>query len=343
MKNRVRFYGTFGPACQSEEVLVKLLESGMTGIRLNLSHTSLADCEGWISNYKSAQKKTGVKGDLLIDLQGPELRLGVLAHTVELKEDDTVILTASEETRASHQAVLPIPKIVMEYLQPGQKILVNDGVVRLLAEIVIPNMAVCRVLRGGTVSSRKSIALEGMEIPAPTLNDMDMLNLSNAKAYGVTEVMLPFVRGKEDVLNLRNTLDALELQKVKIHAKIENLTGVEMLDEIMEYADVLVVARGDLGNAQPLWKLPALQKKIAAKCKMAGKPFVVATQMLKTMVHSAVPTRAEVSDIYNAVLDGASVLLLTEETAVGEYPVEAMEYLVHVGREAELVLCEACR
>ncbi len=340
MRDRVRFYGTFGPACQSEEMLIKLLETGMTGIRLNLSHTSLPDCEGWISNFRNAQRKSGVKADLLIDLQGPELRLGVMDKAIELHVDDTVILTASDETRASHQAVLPVPKVVMEYLQPGQKVLLNDGLVQILVEIVIPNMIVCRVLRAGEVSSRKSIAIEGMDIPAPTLNDMDLLNLANAKEYGVTEVMLPFVRGKEDVQNLRQTLDGFELQHVKIHAKIENLKGVEMLDEIMEHADVLVVARGDLGNAQPLWKLPALQKKIAAKCKMAGKPFVVATQMLKTMVHAAVPTRAEVSDIYNAVLDGASILLLTEETAVGEFPIEAMEYLVRVGREAERTLCE---
>ena len=169
----------------------------------------------------------------------------------------------------------------------------------------------------------------------PTLTENDLKNIRLAARYGVTGVMLPFVRGKEDLLTLRRALDDAGAGHIEIFAKIENQQGVNALEELLPYCDHVVIARGDLGNAMPLWKLPGVQKTLASKCRQAGKPFMVVTQMLDSMHERAVPTRAEVLDIYNAVLDGASSLMLTGETAAGKFPAEAMEYLVKTGREAE--------
>jgi len=168
----------------------------------------------------------------------------------------------------------------------------------------------------------------------PTLTESDLKNIGLASQYGVTGVMQPFVRGKHDLVTLREALVAAGAEQVEIFAKIENLQGVAALDELLPYCDHVVIARGDLGNAMPLWELPRVQKEISEKCRKAGKPFMVVTQMLDSMHERAVPTRAEVSDIYNAVLDGAASVMLTGETAAGKYPVEAMEYLVRTGQEA---------
>ena len=169
----------------------------------------------------------------------------------------------------------------------------------------------------------------------PTLTGNDLKNIQLATQYGVTGVMQPFVRSKEDLMTLRKALDDAGAGHVEIFAKIENMQGVNALDELLPYCDHVVIARGDLGNAMPLWKLPAVQKELASKCRAAGKPFMVVTQMLDSMHERAVPTRAEVMDIYNAVLDGASSLMLTGETAAGNFPAEEMMYLVNTGREAE--------
>ena len=190
--------------------------------------------------------------------------------------------------------------------------------------------------RGGVLRSRKSAALPGVDIRLPAMTDSDRENLCLARDYGVTGVMQPFVRSREDLESVRASLD--EAGDIRLFAKIESLEGVEKLEELLPAAEEIVIARGDLGNAAPLWKLPALQKRVAAACRAAGKPFMVVTQMLASMEQNPVPTRAEVSDIVNAVLDGAASVMLTGETAVGRYPVEAMRYLVHTVREAEAYL-----
>ena len=192
----------------------------------------------------------------------------------------------------------------------------------------------CTVMRGGVLQSRKSLAAPGADIQMPTLTTEDKENLAIAADCGVTGVMLPFVRGAADIRNLRQALAEAGAPGLKILAKIENLAGVQALPEFLPLVDEVVIARGDLGNAMPLWELPRCQKQLSAACRAAGVPFMVVTQMLDSMHTRAVPTRAEVSDIYNAVLDGASSLMLTGETAVGQYPVQAMEYLVRTARTA---------
>ena len=219
------------------------------------------------------------------------------------------------------------------------RILIDDGKVELEAEAgAAPSAGGCRitarVVRGGLIKSGKSLAIEGKAVPMPTLTESDRKNIRAAVSYGITGVMLPFVRNKEDLLVLREALKEAGAGEIQVFAKIENMQGVEAIKELLPYCDHVVIARGDLGNAMPLWKLPGVQKRLARECREAGKPFMVVTQMLDSMHERAVPTRAEVLDIYKAVLDGASSLMLTGETAAGSYPVQAVEYLVNTGEEA---------
>lgn len=321
------YYGTLGPACADMSILRRMFRQGMTGIRLNLSHKSLESSKDWIFHFQAAAAKEGIlKPGLLVDLQGPELRIGRMNIDLEWQDHQEVYLDS-----------LPLPKVILPYLIEGQEILIDDGKILLRVEERLGEEAEdirCKVIRGGKVVQRKSIALPGLSIPVPTLTEADKENLRVAKEYGVTGVMLPFVRNKEDLLILREELKKNDSEDIRIFAKLENLEGVEMLPDLLDAADEIVIARGDLGNAVELWKLPRIQKEIAAQCRKAGKGFMVVTQMLSSMEVRAVPTRAEVCDIFNAVLDGASSVMLTGETAVGRYPVEAMSYLIKTSEEA---------
>lgn len=321
----VQIYGTLGPACSDRETLEALFSAGMTGVRLNLSHVGLDRASEQIQRLHAAARRCGVTPQLLIDLQGPELRVGALPAPLELTDGTSVRLGAD----------IPLPAAVLPHLTPGQEVLLDDGKLLLRVTEPLSDGALARVERGGTLRSRKSAALPGAEIRLPAMTDSDRENLRLARDCGVTGVMQPFVRGREDLESVREALNAAGGRDIRLFAKIENLEGVGKLSELIPAADEIVVARGDLGNAGPLWKLPALQKRIAAACREAGRPFMVVTQMLTSMEQSPVPTRAEVSDIFNAVLDGAASVMVTGETAVGKYPVEAMRYLVRTVREAE--------
>lgn len=232
------------------------------------------------------------------------------------------------------QGGVPCPAALVHAALPGQNLLLDDG--RLLVQVAKADGAAlqCTVVRGGTLQSRKSLAAPGLTVASPTLTEEDLQNLQLAGACGVTGVMLPFVRGAEDIRTLRRALEQAGAGQIRIFAKIESLAGVQALPEFLPLVDEVVIARGDLGNAMPLWELPRCQKQLSAVCRSAGVPFMVVTQMLDSMCSRAVPTRAEVSDIYNAVADGASSVMLTGETAAGQYPVEAMEYLVRTARTA---------
>lgn len=314
----VDVYGTLGPACASADVLEDMLRQGMTGVRLNLSHVTLPEAAPMVEALREAGRRCGCTPKLLIDMQGPELRICPLPAPIELREGETVPLSF-------------VPAPIREAIGAGQEILLDDG--KLLLRAADGEKA--RVLRGGTLASRKSIALPGLDLHLPPLTAADRDNLALAREYGVTGVMQPFVRCRADLQALREALDENGGAAIRIFAKIENREGVAHLEELLPAADEIVIARGDLGNSGPLWELPALQKTIAAACRSAKKPFMVVTQMLASMERSPVPTRAEVSDIFNAVLDGAASVMLTGETAVGAYPVDAIRYLAQTVREGK--------
>ena len=319
-------YGTLGPSCGSREILQQMLELGMTGVRLNLSHITLPQAETWLEALELAAQDTGTTPKLLIDMQGPELRIGPMSGPTHLIDGKNILL--------DQPGGIPLPRVVAERIRPGQELWLDDG--KLRVEVFEARGGLRgRVLRGGVLQPRKSVAIPGVEIRLPPLTESDRQNLSLAKDFGVTGVMQPFVRCREDLKAVRAELEKNGCDGVRIFAKIENRLGLERLGELIDACDEIVIARGDLGNAVPLWELPRVQKEIAAACRAAGRAFMVVTQMLASMEHSPVPTRAEVSDIFNAVLDGAASVMVTGETAAGDYPAEVMRYLVNTVREAE--------
>jgi len=313
---RGKLYGTLGPACADEMILRRMLRAGMCGMRLNLSHGTLASAAPQLSLLRAAAEKEGVSCDLLLDMQGPELRVGAMEVPAELREGECVVLGRD----------FPVPEILCREVREGDELLFDDGAFLLRVE----DGLCCRVLRGGLLKARKSIAVVGRELPTPVLTQQDVENLRDAKVFGATALLQPFVRGREDILAVRDALRACGAAEMKIFAKIENMTGLHKIEEIADAADVVVVARGDLGNAMPLWELPRAQARIAEVCRAKGTPFMISTQMLHSMHGSAVPTRAEVTDVYMAAKSGADYLLLTGETAAGKYPAEAMEYFVRI-------------
>lgn len=323
----MEFYGTLGPTCCEPIILKKMFDAGMTGIRLNLSHSSLEASQSWIHYYFDAARQTGTPKKLMIDLIGPELRIGDLEGSMGLSGGAHVILG---------YAGIPAPKEIFPYIKKNQEILLDDGKIKLIAEQKISEFSWrCRIICGGVLTAHKSIALPGYSINNPTLTEADLKNLAVAKQYKVTDVMLPFVRNKADLIILREALKENNCEDIRIFAKIENMTGVEHLEELIPYCDYIVIARGDLGNAMPLSKLPRVQAHIAQVCREHKKDFMVVTQMLDSMIRNPYPTRAEVNDIYHAVTQGAKALMLTGETAHGKYPVEAMKMLVDTAKESK--------
>ena len=328
----VKIYGTFGPACGQEDILKQMFAAGMTGMRLNLSHTSLADSAERIAAFRAAAEAVGVVPELLIDMQGPELRIGEITP-MTLTDGESVVLG---------EGGIPVPAVTLPVMYVGDEVVLDDGKISLRVRENHGSYVHCTVERGGLLTSRKSIKLKNPDavVDMPVLTEHDLNNVRRAAEFGVTGLMQPFVRSGRELAKVRQALQENGAEHVKIFAKIENMQGVDNLDDILPEADWIIIARGDLGNDMELWQLPAVQKKVAAACVKAGKPFIVVTQMLASMEHSPVPTRAEVSDIFNAVLDGCAGVMVTGETAVGAYPVEVIRYLTNTADSAAAFLRE---
>lgn len=317
----MRYYATLGPSCCDTAALAALLRRGVTGFRLNLSHTPLAARTDWIAALHEAERKTGLRAQLMIDLRGPEVRIGDMPAPLPLAEGAAVTLGAD----------IPVDGDVLDALRPGMTVLLDDGAMAL----TVVDGGVCRVSRGGTLTGHKSLTLEGVDLRRPALCEADLADLSQAAALGVNAVMQPFVRSAGDLRVVRQTMAENGLADAELFAKVENQPGLDALPDWLALCDVVTIARGDLGSSLPLERLPAAQKHIAALCRSRGKPFLVVTQLLHSMIDHPSPTRAEVLDIYNAVLDGADCLMLTGETAQGRYPLESADWLIRVAQEAE--------
>lgn len=317
----MRYYATLGPSCCDTAALAALLRRGITGFRLNLSHTPLAARTDWIDALHAAERKTGLRAQLMIDLRGPEVRIGDMPVPLPLAEGAAVTLGAD----------IPVGGDVLDALRPGMTVLLDDGAMAL----TVVDGGVCRVTRGGTLTGHKSLTLEGVDLRRPALCEADLADLSQAAALGVNAVMQPFVRSAGDLRVVRQTMAENGLADAELFAKVENQPGLDALPDWLALCDVVTIARGDLGSSLPLEQLPAAQKRIAALCRSHKKPFLVVTQLLHSMIDHPSPTRAEVLDIYNAVLDGADCLMLTGETAQGRYPLESADWLIRVVQEAE--------
>ena len=317
----MRYYATLGPSCCDAAALSALLRRGVTGFRLNLSHTPLAARTDWIDALHEAERKTGLRAQLMIDLRGPEVRIGDMPAPLPLAEGAAVTLGAD----------IPVDGDVLDALRPGMTVLLDDGAMAL----TVVDGGVCRVIRGGTLTGHKSLTLEGVDLRRPALCEADLADLSQAAALGVNAVMQPFVRSAGDLRVVRQTMAENGLAAAELFAKVENQPGLDALPDWLALCDVVTIARGDLGSSLPLERLPAAQKHIPALCRSRGKPFLVVTQLLHSMIDHPSPTRAEVLDVYNAVLDGADCLMLTGETAQGRYPLESADWLIRVAQEAE--------
>ncbi|HZS31565.1 MAG TPA: pyruvate kinase [Gaiellaceae bacterium] len=329
---RTKIVATLGPSADSRERLRALIEAGVDAVRFNLSHGKHEEHSqrAWLVREIAAELGRPVA--LIADLQGPKLRIGELAEPVVLHTGDEITVCAEE---AATDGELPIaPAVISDVLEAGHDVLIDDGLVRLRVDEVTRGRARCAVLVGGLVSSHKGVNLPGVPIPIPSLTRKDVADLGWALETGVDFVALSFVRSPADVRDLRALLEQAG-SHAHVIAKIEKSEAVDVLDEVLEETDAVMVARGDLGVEIGPAVVPLVQKRIILKALEHGKPVITATQMLETMVHSPEPTRAEASDVANAILDGTSAVMLSGETAVGEYPVEAVAYMDRIARAVE--------
>jgi pyruvate kinase len=332
VERRTKIVATLGPASDSTEQLSALIAAGMDAARLNLSHGSHADHAARAARVREVEAEAGRPIALIADLQGPKLRIGALDEPMILVRGETITICAEE---SAVDGELPIaPAVIGDVLKAGNDVLIDDGLVRLHVEDVDAGRAHCAVVVGGRISSHKGVNLPGVPLPIPSLTRKDIIDLEFALGLGVDYVALSFVRSAADVRDLKVLIEQAGGQ-ARVIAKIEKSEAIEALDDILAETDAVMVARGDLGVEIGPALVPLLQKRIILKALERGKPVITATQMLETMIHSAEPTRAEASDVANAILDGTSAVMLSGETAVGEYPVEAVAYMDRIALAIE--------
>jgi pyruvate kinase len=329
---RTKIVGTIGPASSSSETIDRLVEAGLDAARLNFSHGTHEQHAEWAELVRAAQKRSGRGLALIADLQGPKLRIGDLADPLVLVEGDQVDVTTEANGGPRN---LPIsPPVLQQVLLPGHDVLIDDGRVRLRVDEVDSVRAKATVLVGGPVESHKGVNLPGVAVPIPSLTEKDLRDLEFALELGVDYVALSFVRSADDCRTLRELLQAANSNALVI-AKIEKAEALEDLEAIVSASDVVMVARGDLGVEIGPAAVPLVQKRIILCALEHGKPAITATQMLESMMRHPEPSRAEASDVANAVLDGTSALMLSGETAAGNYPVESVQYMDRIARAVE--------
>ena len=331
-RRRTKIVATVGPVSSTRAAVLELVEAGVDAFRLNFSHGTQAEHEGRFSVVREVQQELGKPLAIIADLQGPKLRLGEIEGRRLLLKDELITVVGGAE---GLDGELPIaPAVVGEVLRPGNDVLIDDGRVRLAVEDVELGRAHCRVLVGGEVSSHKGVNLPGVPLPIPSLTKKDLADLEFALGLGVDFIALSFVRSAEDVRELQ-TIIRQHGSAARVIAKIEKAEAVAVLDEVVHESDAIMVARGDLGVEIGAATVPLLQKRIISYCLERGKPVITATQMLESMIEHGEPTRAEASDVANAILDGSSAIMLSAETAVGAYPVESVETMDRIARAVE--------
>ena len=329
---RTKIVATLGPASSPPEMLAELVQL-IDGARLNFSHGTHEMHAETARLVRETRDEARRPLALIADLQGPKLRVGDLnGGPVVLQRGEHVTIAGEESAQADD---LPIaPSVLGSILQPGNEVLIDDGAVRLRVERVERGRARCEVIVGGSVAAHKGVNLPGVPLPIPSLTRKDIDDLQFAVELGCDYVALSFVRSAADVQALKTLIEASG-SKAHVIAKIEKAEAVAVLDEILGFADAVMVARGDLGVEIGAAVVPLIQKRIILRALERGKPVITATQMLESMIHAPEPTRAEASDVANAILDGTSAIMLSGETAVGEYPVESVAFMNRIARTVE--------
>ncbi len=337
MKNtrKTKIICTLGPAVDTPELIQALLNGGMNAARFNFSHGSHPEHLERLNRLKAVRDSMGVPVATILDTKGPEIRIKTFEEkSVTLEAGDTFILTAEDIVGNPGKVAVTYPKLYEE-VEAGQVILIDDGLVAIRVEQIRGQEIVCTVENGGTLSANKSINIPGVHISLPALTEKDIADIRFGVENDFDFIAASFVRRAADVEAVRDVLHQCGGDDVKIIAKIENQEGVDNIDDILAAADGIMVARGDLGVEIPASRVPVLQKQMIRKGLQAGKPVITATQMLDSMMRNPRPTRAEVSDVANAVFDGTSCVMLSGETAGGKYPTEALSAMVEIVTEAE--------
>jgi pyruvate kinase len=326
-----KIVATLGPASSSKDTVRQLFLAGVDVFRLNFSHGSADDHRARFATLRELELETGRPIGILADLQGPKLRVGTFANgPVMLIEGQPFRLDLDATPGNAERAGMPHPEIFAA-LVPGAELLLDDGRLRLVVETCGPEFAQTRVVVGGKLSERKGVNVPGVVLPLTALTAKDRRDLALALELGADWIALSFVQRPEDVLEAR----ALIGDRAAIVSKLEKPSAIERLDEIVALSDAVMVARGDLGVELPAERVPAIQKRIVRTCRRLGKPVIVATQMLESMVDSPVPTRAEASDVATAIYDGADAVMLSAESASGKHPIEAVEMMNRIIEEVE--------
>ena len=331
---RTKIVCTIGPSSQDEETLRKLILAGMNVARFNFSHGDHQEHGMKLERVRKIGRELELPVAVLLDTRGPEIRLGDFAEgNAELQAGQRFVLT-TEEIRGDARRVSVTCKSLVCDLAAGDFVLIDDGLIGMRVEEVTGTDIVCTVLNGGPVSDRKGVNVPGVNLSMPFIDEKDRKDILFAIEQGFDFIAASFVRSREDVLELRRLLDAHN-SRIQIIAKIESRQGIENMEEILEAADGIMVARGDMGVEIPLEEVPIVQKKLIRKAVCAGKHVITATQMLDSMMKNPRPTRAEATDVANAIYDGTTALMLSGETASGAYPVEALETMVRIAERAE--------
>jgi pyruvate kinase len=326
---RAKIVCTLGPAVATEEKLRALVEAGMDVARMNFSHGDYADHKAVYDLVRAASNGSGHAVGVLADLQGPKIRLGRFAEgSVVWDTGETVRITV-EDYEGNHDRVSTTYKHLAADAKPGDRLLVDDGKVALVVEHIDGSDVVCTVTEGGPVSNNKGLSLPGMDVSVPALSDKDIADLEFALNLGVDLVALSFVRSPADVELVHEVMDRVG-RRVPVIAKLEKPEAVENLEAIVLAFDAIMVARGDLGVELPLEEVPLVQKRAIQMARENAKPVIVATQMLESMIENSRPTRAEASDVANAVLDGADAVMLSGETSVGKHPLDAVRTMARI-------------
>lgn len=329
---------TIGPSSESLENIKKLILAGMNVARLNFSHGDYEEHGGRIKNIRQASEELGKSVAILLDTKGPEIRTGKLKEEpIELEQDEFITLTTEEILGDKDRLSVTYSDLTGD-VEVGSTILIDDGLIGLSVVEIQGTEIKCRIVNGGTIKSKKGVNVPGVNISLPGITEKDANDIKFGIESGVDFIAASFVRKASDVLEIRQLLEKNNAAHIQIISKIENQQGIDNLDEILEVSDGLMVARGDLGVEIPAEDVPLAQKRMIEKCNIAGKPVITATQMLDSMQRNPRPTRAEASDVANAIFDGTDAIMLSGETAAGKYPVESVETMSRIAEKAESAL-----
>lgn len=333
---KTKIVATLGPACSTREIIKDMIDAGVNVFRVNFSHADYSDVTEKINIIRRLNEEFGYTTAILGDLQGPKLRVGVMNEGVVVNDGDLITFTTAEEVLGTAQKVFMKYKNFPNDVNPGERILLDDG--KLIFEIVETDKkteVVARVIQGGELKSKKGVNLPNTKISLPAMTEKDIADAIFAIGQKVDWIALSFVKTPQDLKDLQDLIAEHSEYKIPIIAKIEMPEALENIDKIVAYCDGLMVARGDLGVELPAHEVPLVQKELIRKAKMARIPVIVATQMMETMITSLTPTRAEVNDVANSVMDGADAVMLSGETATGNYPVQVIEKMTQIIKAVE--------